>query len=75
MPPESYILLGYLFGAIPFGLLLTRRSDVGCRRLAGRSALPQGLAARKIRLNVWPRLLRPPSSVQGGAGRRQYPDR
>jgi len=35
MPPESYILLGYLFGAIPFGLLLTRAAGLGDIRSIG----------------------------------------
>jgi glycerol-3-phosphate acyltransferase PlsY len=35
MPPESYILLGYLFGAIPFGLLLTRAAGLGDIRAIG----------------------------------------
>jgi glycerol-3-phosphate acyltransferase PlsY len=35
MPPESYILLGYLFGAIPFGLLLTHAAGLGDIRAIG----------------------------------------
>jgi glycerol-3-phosphate acyltransferase PlsY len=35
MPLESYILLGYLFGAIPFGLLLTRAAGLGDIRAIG----------------------------------------
>ena len=35
MPPESYILLGYLLGAIPFGLLLTRAAGLGDIRAIG----------------------------------------
>jgi len=35
MPPESYLLLGYLFGAIPFGLLLTRAAGLGDIRAIG----------------------------------------
>jgi len=35
MPPESYLLLGYLLGAIPFGLLLTRAAGLGDIRAIG----------------------------------------
>jgi acyl phosphate:glycerol-3-phosphate acyltransferase len=35
MPPESYILLGYLLGSIPFGLLLTRAAGLGDIRTIG----------------------------------------
>ena len=35
MPPDSYILLGYLLGAIPFGLLLTRAAGLGDIRTIG----------------------------------------
>jgi glycerol-3-phosphate acyltransferase PlsY len=35
MPPASYILLGYLLGAIPFGLLLTRAAGLGDIRAIG----------------------------------------
>ena len=35
MLPESYILLGYLLGAIPFGLLLTRAAGLGDIRAIG----------------------------------------
>jgi glycerol-3-phosphate acyltransferase PlsY len=35
MPPFSYILLGYLFGTIPFGLLLTRAAGLGDIRAIG----------------------------------------
>jgi acyl phosphate:glycerol-3-phosphate acyltransferase len=35
MPPESYILLGYLLGSIPFGLLLTRAAGLGDIRAIG----------------------------------------
>lgn len=35
MPPVTYILLGYLFGAIPFGLLLTRAAGAGDIRTIG----------------------------------------
>ena len=35
MPPNSYILLGYLLGAIPFGLLLTRAAGLGDIRAIG----------------------------------------
>ena len=35
MPPESFIVLGYLLGAIPFGLLLTRAAGLGDIRAIG----------------------------------------
>jgi glycerol-3-phosphate acyltransferase PlsY len=35
MPRESYVLLGYLFGAVPFGLLLTRAAGLGDIRAIG----------------------------------------
>jgi glycerol-3-phosphate acyltransferase PlsY len=35
MAPETYILLGYLLGAIPFGLLLTRAAGLGDIRAIG----------------------------------------
>ncbi len=35
MPPESYLLLGYLLGSIPFGLLLTRAAGLGDIRAIG----------------------------------------
>jgi glycerol-3-phosphate acyltransferase PlsY len=35
MALESYILLGYLFGAVPFGLLLTRAAGLGDIRAIG----------------------------------------
>ncbi len=35
MLPESYILLGYLLGSIPFGLLLTRAAGLGDIRTIG----------------------------------------
>ena len=35
MPPATYILLGYLLGAIPFGLLLTRAAGLGDIRAIG----------------------------------------
>jgi glycerol-3-phosphate acyltransferase PlsY len=35
MPPESYTLLGYLLGSIPFGLLLTRAAGLGDIRTIG----------------------------------------
>ena len=35
MPPPSFILLGYLLGAIPFGLLLTRAAGLGDIRTIG----------------------------------------
>jgi glycerol-3-phosphate acyltransferase PlsY len=35
MPLESYILLGYLLGSIPFGLLLTRAAGLGDIRTIG----------------------------------------
>jgi glycerol-3-phosphate acyltransferase PlsY len=35
MPHEIYILLGYLFGTIPFGLLLTRAAGLGDIRKIG----------------------------------------
>jgi glycerol-3-phosphate acyltransferase PlsY len=35
MPPESYILLGYLLGSIPFGLLLTHAAGLGDIRAIG----------------------------------------
>jgi acyl phosphate:glycerol-3-phosphate acyltransferase len=35
MPPELYILLGYLLGAIPFGLLLTCAAGLGDIRAIG----------------------------------------
>jgi acyl phosphate:glycerol-3-phosphate acyltransferase len=35
MPPITYALLGYLFGSIPFGLLLTRAAGLGDIRSVG----------------------------------------
>jgi acyl phosphate:glycerol-3-phosphate acyltransferase len=35
MPPPAYILLGYLLGSIPFGLLLTRAAGLGDIRTIG----------------------------------------
>jgi glycerol-3-phosphate acyltransferase PlsY len=35
MPPESCLLLGYLLGSIPFGLLLTRAAGLGDIRAIG----------------------------------------
>ena len=35
MAPETYFLLGYLLGAIPFGLLLTRAAGLGDIRAIG----------------------------------------
>src|SRR5271166_1557165 len=35
MLPESYLLLGYLLGSIPFGLLLTRAAGLGDIRAIG----------------------------------------
>ncbi|MBN8905751.1 MAG: glycerol-3-phosphate 1-O-acyltransferase PlsY, partial [Rhodospirillales bacterium] len=35
MPPIAYVLLGYLLGSIPFGLLLTRAADLGDIRAIG----------------------------------------
>ncbi|HET8996173.1 MAG TPA: glycerol-3-phosphate 1-O-acyltransferase PlsY [Acetobacteraceae bacterium] len=35
MPPPLYILLGYAFGSIPFGLLLTRAAGLGDIRKIG----------------------------------------
>ena len=35
MPPPTYLLLGYLFGSIPFGLLLTRAAGLGDIRAIG----------------------------------------
>jgi acyl phosphate:glycerol-3-phosphate acyltransferase len=35
MPPPAWIVLGYLFGAVPFGLLLTRAAGLGDIRRIG----------------------------------------
>jgi len=35
MPPEAFVALGYLLGAIPFGLLLTRAAGLGDIRQIG----------------------------------------
>ncbi len=35
MPPEVFVVLGYLLGAIPFGLLLTRAAGLGDIRRVG----------------------------------------
>ena len=35
MPPPAYLLLGYLLGSIPFGLLLTRAAGLGDIRRIG----------------------------------------
>lgn len=35
MPPIAYVLLGYLLGSIPFGLLLTRAAGLGDIRAIG----------------------------------------
>jgi acyl phosphate:glycerol-3-phosphate acyltransferase len=35
MPPPAWIALGYLFGAVPFGLLLTRAAGLGDIRRIG----------------------------------------
>jgi acyl phosphate:glycerol-3-phosphate acyltransferase len=60
MPPESYILLGYLLGAIPFGLLLTRAAGLGDIRAIGSGNIGatnvlrtgrRGLAAATLQLD------------------------
>ena len=39
MPPPAFILLGYLLGSIPFGLLLTRAAGLGDIRAIGSGSI------------------------------------
>jgi len=39
MPPPTYLLLGYLLGSIPFGLLLTRAAGLGDIRTIGSGSI------------------------------------
>jgi len=52
MPPESYLLLGYLLGAIPFGLLLTRAAGLGDIRAIGSGNIGATNVLRSGRKNL-----------------------
>ena len=60
MPPITFILLGYVFGSVPFGLLLTRAAGLGDIRAIGSGSIgatnvlrtgKKGLAAATVLLD------------------------
>ena len=71
MPPVSYILLGYLLGSIPFGLLLTRAAGLGDIRAIGSGNIGATNVLRTGRKGLAAATL----LLDGAEGRRRGADR